>query len=668
MQAAYYDYAKWGAKAKTDDLESRYPELLQPILKPAIQRLNSLKTLAAISPSTLAIRSTSKTSSSSSSSINDTLDFATIIKASQVLAGVIQLDELLRQLTQIILQHSGGDYCALVLPNSTNQWCIEAIATPEKTKLYSTPLADDLDFPVKLIQYVKNTQETVIIEDLETDLPIIDDHLAQQRPQSILGLPILNQGQLFGILYLKNQSTRGVFTEDCLLILNFLCTQAAISLKNAQLYSQAQAHAYDLGQSQQRLKLLIQQTPVAIIEWNIAFEFQAWNPAAEKVFGYSEAEILGRHFRCIIPKKYHDHVDDVATQILSQSGGLYTVNENLTKSGKRIICEWFNAPMFTLDGEVCGGVSMALDISDRKAAETAIQQKTEALETALEELQQTQLQVVQSEKMSALGNLVAGVAHEINNPVGFLKGNISPAQGYVSDLIGLIDLFLEKNPQLDDDISAEIEAIDLAFIRQDLPDLLNSMDLGVSRIKNISTSLRTFSRADKDYKTAFNLHEGLDSTLLILKHRLKANEQRPAIEIIKNYDDLPMIDCFPGQLNQVFMNILANSIDALDEANQGKTFNEVKADPNQITVTTCLDSNTCHVQVSIQDNGTGIPDEIQQHIFDHLYTTKGVGKGTGLGLAIARQIIVEKHGGTIAVNSTAATGTEFVIELPICLA
>jgi predicted ATPase/signal transduction histidine kinase len=291
--------------------------------------------------------------------------------------------------------------------------------------------------------------------------------------------------------------------------------------------------------------------------------------------------------------------------------------------------------------------------------------KSQQLEQTLQELQTMQLQLVQKEKMSALGNLVAGVAHEINNPVGFLKGNIQPALDYIKDLFGLIDLYQEKYPLPDAEIEDEIETIDLEFLREDLPKLVSSMQEGVARIGNISTSLRTFSRADSDTPVPFNLHEGLDSTILILKHRLKANENRPEIKVIKNYGQVPKVECFAGQLNQVFMNVLANAIDALEDANIGRSFAEIQAHPNTIAITTEYIENKTAVCVKIKDNGTGMPESVKHKIFDHLFTTKGVGKGTGLGLAIAHQIVTQKHNGLLEVNSTLGGGSEFVITLPI---
>jgi signal transduction histidine kinase len=302
-------------------------------------------------------------------------------------------------------------------------------------------------------------------------------------------------------------------------------------------------------------------------------------------------------------------------------------------------------------------------VMEQEQDQRIILEKSHALEDAFQELQQMQLQTVQSEKMSALGNLVAGVAHEINNPVGFLKGNIKPAQDYVQDLFELLDLYNQKFPVPDEEIEDKIEEIDLDFVRSDLLQLLNSMHLGVERIQMISNSLRIFSREDQEYKIAFDIHQGLDSTVLILKHRTKANELRPTIEVEKHYGQIPEIQCFSGQLNQVFMNILANAIDALDESNQGKTYQEIEQNRNRITIQTALVAE--QVQIQIQDNGCGMPPEIADRIFEQGFTTKAVGKGTGLGMAIAHQIITEKHGGAIACTSTPNEGTTFTITLPL---
>ncbi|MEH2183629.1 ATP-binding sensor histidine kinase [Nostoc sp.] len=280
---------------------------------------------------------------------------------------------------------------------------------------------------------------------------------------------------------------------------------------------------------------------------------------------------------------------------------------------------------------------------------------------ALQDLQQAQLQIVQSEKMSALGNLVAGVAHEMNNPLGFIYASLQQAKPSLTDIVEHLKLYQSSLPNKSDKIIDHAKKIDLDYSLEDLPKMIDSMTMACDRLHNISTSLRTFSRADKDYKVPFNIHEGIDSTILILKHRLKANEQRPAIEVITNYGNFPKIECFPGQLNQVFMNILANAIDALDESNTGRSFKEIKSNPNRITIKTSLENEG--VKIAIADNGQGMTESVKHKIFDHLFTTKGVGKGTGLGLAIAKSIVEQTHNGKLSFNSVLGQGTEFLIEM-----
>ena len=287
------------------------------------------------------------------------------------------------------------------------------------------------------------------------------------------------------------------------------------------------------------------------------------------------------------------------------------------------------------------------------------------LERSLADLQQAQLQTIQNEKMATLGNLVAGVAHEINNPIGFITASVNNAEEYIQDLLAHIQCYQENYPEPAPQVIDHAEDIDLEFLVEDLPKLIPSMKVASQRIREISTTLRTFSRADTAEKVAGNLHEGIDSTLLILKYRLKANDKRPAIEIVKHYGNLPLVKCFFGQLNQVFMNIIANAIDALDAACVGRSFAQLQVKPGRIMICTEMSIDLQTVSIRIKDNGSGMSDSVKSRIFDHLFTTKEVGKGTGLGLAIARQIVEEKHQGSIKVNSTLGEGTEFIISLPI---
>ncbi|MGB3636824.1 MAG: response regulator [Rivularia sp. (in: cyanobacteria)] len=297
--------------------------------------------------------------------------------------------------------------------------------------------------------------------------------------------------------------------------------------------------------------------------------------------------------------------------------------------------------------------------------EKRVEERTEELQTALSELQESQLQLVQTEKMSALGELVAGVAHEINNPVGFIDGNLEFLEENTSDIIKHLRLYQNyyPNPQLE--ILQNAKDIELDILIEDIPQIISSMKIGIERIGNISTSLRTFSRSDSSLKVACDIHEGIDSTLMILKHRLKANNKRPEIKVLKDYGDLPLVKCYSGQLNQVFMNIISNSIDALDDYNRQFSYEEKKKNASNILITTEFDSSSDKVSISFKDNGPGIPSDVLKSIFEQFFTTKSVGKGTGLGLSISRQIVEEKHQGKLTCNSLLGEGTEFIIELPV---
>jgi len=291
-------------------------------------------------------------------------------------------------------------------------------------------------------------------------------------------------------------------------------------------------------------------------------------------------------------------------------------------------------------------------------------EQTEKLTQALHDLQQTQTQLIQTEKMSSLGQLVAGIAHEINNPVNFIYGNINHVNDYAQDLLSILNLYLQNTPNPSPEIRDRALEIDLEFIIEDLPKTLSSMKIGIDRIRQIVLGLRNFSRLDQAEMKPVNIHEGIDSTLLILQHRLKAKPESPAIKLVKEYSDLPLVECYAGPLNQVFMNVLSNAIDALEDYKESQS----KSATSQITIRTSLgklEGNVKSIVIRIADNGPGIPESLKARICDPFFTTKPVGKGTGLGLSISYQIVIDKHGGAFKYDSQPGLGTEFWIEIPI---
>ncbi len=299
-----------------------------------------------------------------------------------------------------------------------------------------------------------------------------------------------------------------------------------------------------------------------------------------------------------------------------------------------------------------------------KEKNTRLEEQAAQLEKTLHELKQTQTQLIQTEKMSSVGQLVAGIAHEINNPVSFIYGNLTHTNQYFQDLLGLLHLYQQQYPNPTLEIQAEAEEIELEFLISDLPKMLDSMKMGANRIRQIVLSLRNFCRLDEADMKAVDIHEGIDSTLLLLHNRLNVQSDHGAIDLIKEYDSLPLVECHPGQLNQVFMNLLANAIDSLEEASRQREGN-VNFSPS-IRIRTCvLEKN--QVEIQIADNGVGMTEEVRQKVFDPFFTTKPVGSGTGMGLAISHQIVVEQHGGELTCISASGQGAEFIIKIPVIL-
>lgn len=299
-----------------------------------------------------------------------------------------------------------------------------------------------------------------------------------------------------------------------------------------------------------------------------------------------------------------------------------------------------------------------------RETQKVLEQRSIELSQTLDHLKQTQVHLVQSEKMTSLGQLIAGIAHEINNPVNFIHGNLTPAKEHIEDLMTCLQLYRECYPQPDPRIQAWMEKVDVEYLEADLPKVINSMKLGSDRIRQLVLSLRNFSRLDEDGCKAVDIHEGIESTLLLLQHRLRARPDHPGIQLVRNYGQLPEVECYPSQLNQVFMNLLSNAIDALEERDQQRHFDEIQANPSTITICTDLLPHQA-IAIRIADNGPGIEKTVCSKLFEPFFTTKPIGKGTGLGLSISHQIVTEKHGGKISCQSTLEQGAEFVIAIPI---
>ncbi|MEM9276348.1 MAG: GAF domain-containing protein [Cyanobacteria bacterium P01_F01_bin.143] len=634
----------------------------------------------------------------------------------------LNLDVIFKTTTQQVCQWLETDRVAVYRFN--DDWSGEFIAefvSEGWVKLVGS------DFKVWKDSYLQETQggacrfnQTIAVDDIyqagynDCHLELLEQF--QEKAYAIA--PIFRGEKLWGLLAAYQNSAPRQWQESEIKFLSQTAIQFGVALQQAELFKQTKQQAISLQQSTEQQQLLFQLVAEMRKSLDLDTIFQITTKELRRILNadrvgvyqfipgseFNEGEFIAEDvlpgFPSALAARIRDHcfgedyagkychgrittVDDIYNAGLSECHIAilepFAVKAKIVTpvmNGDRLwglLCihqcaqprNW-KASEIQFTTQVAIQLSAALEQADL-LAQSRLQ--TEQIRQTLNNLKQAQTQLVQSEKMSSLGQLVAGIAHEINNPVNFIYGNINHIHQYAEDLLGILELYQQKSLEEDPEIIERAEEIDLEFLVADLPKMLSSMKVGASRIREIVLSLRNFSRLDEADLKMVDIHEGIDSTLLILQYRLKAKPDSLGIKVIKEYGDLPKVECYAGQINQVLMNLLSNAIDASEEKFHHSVF-QVENDNNQskipqIKISTQTTKNKNGIIIRISDNGLGINEKVIKRMFDPFFTTKPIGKGTGLGLSISYQIVVDKHGGTLKCNSQPGKGTEFLMEIPL---
>jgi PAS domain S-box-containing protein len=478
------------------------------------------------------------------------------------------------------------------------------------------------------------------------------DVLAHFQIRANLIVPLRVRGVLWGLFCVHQCRDVREWQSQEIEFVRHLGTHLDIALQQGELLNRTIQQSEVLRLLTQERDRFFSLSPNLFCVMNFHGQFIRVNPAWQDILGHSQEKLVSENFWTFVHPEDEAVTHSALDCLIEQNQPLLLKHRFRCADGSYKYLSWSGTSV-PEEGLI---YAIARDITKRKQLEFSLAQRSEKLENTLVQLKQTQTQLVQNAKMSSLGQLVAGIAHEINNPISFIYGNLDHINGYINSLQTILKNYQEHFPDPPPELVELCEEEELPFVLEDLPAVMKSIQIGTTRIKDIVQSLRNFSRTDEVKYQIADIHEGIDSTILILQSRIKANDTRAGVTIQRKYGDIPKVDCYPGRLNQVFMNILSNAIDAIAASK--------KSSKGIIQIATRHIPASNSVEIKFRDNGQGMTQETCERIFDPFFTTKDVGEGTGLGMSISYQIITEHHNGSLICNSEQGVGTEFTMIIP----